>query len=78
MDAVESLEGDGSLNVGQSIGLQTKLAAAASMAETQPMAALGMLGAFVQHVAALVHGGSLSPEQGQALIAAAVHVIVEI
>jgi pullulanase-type alpha-1,6-glucosidase len=79
IEDVQALVDDGTLNQGQGNSLLAKLEAAlASLARGNSRAAANQLYAFVSEVEALVSGGVLPPETGQALTTAAEDIIWQI
>jgi DNA/RNA endonuclease G (NUC1) len=76
---VDALVAGGSLNRGNGNALNAKVrAATAALERGQNHTAVNQLGAFVNHVQALVQAGSLSPAEGASLIAAAQRIVESI
>jgi hypothetical protein len=79
IEAVEDLVAAGSLNHGQGNALIVKLNQAIKhLDKDEPETALNVLNAFTNQVTALVDGGVLTPEEGQALLDAAGEIVYQI
>ena len=77
-DVIDELEEGGDVAPGPANALTAKLDAARRQAETNPDAAIGQLNAFINQVMALVRRGTLTFDDGQALIQAASDIIADL
>ena len=76
--AVAVLASSRAISAGLANSLSAKLGAAGNRVHAQPPAAVGILGAFIRQVAALVQAGKLDLTEGTNLTAAAQSVITQL